>query len=251
MTRESWLKAHPYLQSIADLQAIVDRALALVQVPAAAIPSFDNYREDFYAGIPLLDSASAAVDVTEASQATERMMTRLAQEPLPVSLAAQCTARDEGLVRYIGSTVLSRHLAAVVSAFGQWRDEDRWLRNHCPTCGGLPAMAQLSGSDPGRQRLLSCGCCRTRWRYRRASCPFCEAQENEHQQRVVAIEGDAAVRIDHCGACRAYIKTYVGDGDEQLMLADWTSLHLDVLAKQRGLERLAASLFELPVITAS
>jgi hypothetical protein len=30
-----------------------------------------------------------------------------------------------------------------------------------------------------------------------------------------------------------------------VLLADWTSLHLDVLARDRGLKRLAASLYEL------
>lgn len=36
------------------------------------------------------------------------------------------------------------------------------------------------------------------------------------------------------------------EGDfETLFLADWTSLHLDVIASDRGLKRLAASLYEL------
>jgi FdhE protein len=30
-----------------------------------------------------------------------------------------------------------------------------------------------------------------------------------------------------------------------VLLADWTSLHLDVLAKDRGLKRLADSLYDL------
>lgn len=36
-----------------------------------------------------------------------------------------------------------------------------------------------------------------------------------------------------------------GEGSEGVLLADWTSLHLDVIARDRGLKRLAASLYEL------
>ncbi|MGH7304094.1 MAG: formate dehydrogenase accessory protein FdhE [Candidatus Rokuibacteriota bacterium] len=64
---------------------------------------------------------------------------------------------------------------------------------NCPTCGSAPAMGQLSGADPGRQRFLSCGGCGTRWRYRRTQCPFCE---NDSQRfAVLAVQGEAGLRI--------------------------------------------------------
>jgi FdhE protein len=131
----------------------------------------------------------------------------------------------------------------VVEAFGHWRDEERWLRRYCPTCGSLPAMAQLAGVEPTRQRLLSCGCCGTRWRYRRTQCPFCE--NDGHRLSGIKVEGEPGLRIDHCGACLGYLKTYDGQGQEELLLADWTSLHLDLVAHERGLKRLAASLYDL------
>ena len=102
---------------------------------------------------------------------------------------------------------------------------------------------QLVGVDPGRQRFLVCGGCGTRWRYRRTQCPFCE---NDSQRlAVLGVEGEAGLRIDYCEACKGYLKTYDGQGDEAVLLADWTSLHLDVLAHDRGLERLATSLYDL------
>jgi FdhE protein len=105
-------------------------------------------------------------------------------------------------------------------------------------------MARLVGVDPGRRRLLSCGCCGTRWRYRRIGCPFCESAD-EHRLSALAIEGEKYLRIDYCQSCRAYLKTYSGEGCETFFLADWTSLHLDVIARDRGLKRLANSLYEL------
>jgi FdhE protein len=105
-------------------------------------------------------------------------------------------------------------------------------------------MGQLVGKDPGRLRLLSCGCCRTRWRYRRTGCPFCENRD-DHRLSVLDIDGEDGLRIDYCETCRGYLKTYSGEGNEGVLLADWTSLHLDIVARDRGLKRLAGSLFEM------
>jgi FdhE protein len=105
-------------------------------------------------------------------------------------------------------------------------------------------MAQLVGKDPGRKRLLSCGCCGTRWQFKRTACPFCDGQD-EHRLAVVAVEGEGGLRIDYCEACGGYLKTYDGEGSESVLLADWTSIHLDVIARDRGLTRRAASLYDL------
>ena len=147
-----------------------------------------------------------------------------------------------GLLRYLAWTAVARYLRPVVSAFGAWRDEERWMRRYCPTCGSLPAMAQLVGVEPGRMRLLACGCCGTRWQWKRTGCPFCET--DTQRLASVAIEGEPRLRIDHCATCSGYLKTYDGQDDEALLLADWSSLHLDLIAQDRGLSRLAASLYE-------
>jgi hypothetical protein len=49
----------------------------------------------------------------------------------------------------------------------------------------------------------------------------------------------------YCEKCQGYLKTYEREGNEVVLLADWTSLHLDLLARDRGLKRLAASLYEV------
>jgi FdhE protein len=103
-------------------------------------------------------------------------------------------------------------------------------------------MAQLSGIDPGRMRFLVCSSCTTRWRYSRTGCPFCDT--DTRRIAVVTVEGEGGLRLDSCEACRGYLKTYDGQGEEAVLLADWTSLHLDVIARDRGLERRASSMFE-------
>lgn len=94
-------------------------------------------------------------------------------------------------------------------------------------------MAQLTGADPGRLRFLSCRCCGNRWRYRRTGCPFCR-DKDDHLLAVVAVEGQAGLRIDYCEQCRGYLKTYDGEGSERVLLADWTSIQLDMIALDRG-----------------
>jgi FdhE protein len=103
-------------------------------------------------------------------------------------------------------------------------------------------MAQLVGVDPGRIRLLSCGCCATRWQFKRTGCPFCETDAQRLMS--VTIDAEPGLRIDHCESCGGYLKTYDGQGYEKLLLSDWSSLHLDLIAHDRGLKRMAASLYE-------
>jgi FdhE protein len=256
MTLDAWLARHPYLQPVAALQARVDDAAAELDVPPAHTPRWDDYADDFHAGVPILQSARAGVDLSELDELLLRLVHRLGSAPLPGNLADRCRElegslrRNEdpgahaGLIRYLRGTVLPRHLSGLAGAFAAWRDDERWLRNYCPVCGEPPAMAQLAGKDPGRLRLLSCGCCRTRWRYRRTGCPFCE-ERDDHVLSVVDVEGENGLRIDYCNSCRGYLKTYDGEGSEHVLLADWTSLHLDFVARTRGLKRLAASLYDV------
>jgi len=269
MTRNPWLEAHAYLGPVAGLCAEVERAAEGIELLHAHIPDWDDYRVDFLAGVPLLSSAGAAVDLEPGGRMAAALLERLASESSSGSLADETRALDAelrlepdlsrrivdfllgddtltprvpGLLRYLGWTAMARFLRPVVEGFAAWRDEERWLRSYCPTCGSLPAMAQLAGADPGRMRLLACGCCGTRWQFKRTGCPFCEA--DSQRLASVTIQGEPGLRIDHCESCGGYIKTYDGQGNETLMLSDWSSLHLDLIAYDRGLKRLAASLYE-------
>ena len=60
-----------------------------------------------------------------------------------------------------------------------------------------------------------------------------------------AIDRERGLRLDHCETCGGYLKTYDGEGSEAVLLADWTSLHLDFIARDRGLTRMAGSLYDL------
>jgi len=273
LTLDGWLERHAYLRPVAQLCAQIERAAAGLDAESPRPPDWDDYADDFREGVPLLRSLGAAIDLEPAGRMVGALLERVAADspdgggkiaseasalaselrtlPESPSLVAAWLLGDEafeppspGLLRYVGWTATARYLFPLVDAFARWRDEEKWHRKYCPTCGSAPAMAQLVGVDPGRQRFLCCGGCGTRWRYRRTQCPFCE---NDSQRlSVVAVEGEGGLRIDFCEACKGYLKTYDGQGNEAVLLADWTSLHLDLLALDRGLKRMAASLYELP-----
>jgi len=268
MTRDIWLARHPYLQPVADLQGVIDSSADEIVVPTQVIPDWKAYVDDFIAGVPLLMSSSGAIDLNPAEVMLPSLVRKLASRRLPQELIPQISVlgaelwndkhspsralawlldKDSfstvhpGLLQYLGWTVLSRYLCRVVTAFANWRDEERWLRNYCPTCGSPPGMAQFVGVEPDRLRLLCCGCCATRWRYRRTQCPFCE--RDDHRLAGFAIEG-SLLRIDYCEACGGYLKTYHGESSETLLLADWMSIHLDIAACDKGLKRFAGSLYK-------
>jgi FdhE protein len=119
---------------------------------------------------------------------------------------------------YLGWTVLARYLRPVVDNFATWRNEKR--------------------------RLLACGRCKSRWWFQRIGRPFCDV-ENGHRLRVLTVEEEGGLRIEYCNSSGGYLETYDGQGSESVLLADWTSIHLDLIASDRGLKRFGASLYEL------
>jgi FdhE protein len=249
----------------------VERAASSISPANPSALTLNDYRDDFLRGVPLLHSSAIAIDWTPVERSIPAIVENLASSFLPGNLTEEARTlcaelradpraqrhivawlllQDDfvfacpALLRYLGWAAMSRYLHLVTGAFERWRNEDQWLRSYCPTCGSLPAMSQLVGVDQARQRLLCCGCCGTRWQYRRTRCPFCEIAEDDRLGALM-IEGESGLRIDYCKSCQGYLKTYAGEGSESVLLADWTSIHLDLVACDRGLKRLAASLYEL------
>ena len=271
MTNEAWLEKHPYLRPLADLQETIKVTVASVPLPIPKIPRWDDYINDFQDGVPLLRSTSVAIDFKPLVTPMITAVQALASKSLPEMLAENIRnlevelqrketessptltclidkhsfpSGQSGLLRYLGWMLLARYFSDLVSAFGVWREEESWLRSYCPMCGALPAMAQLVGIEHGRMRVLCCGQCRTHWNYHRVGCPFCGIEDDQRMGHL-AVEGETILRIDYCEACSGYLKTYDGAGAESLFLADWTSLHLDIVACDRGLRRFADSLYQI------
>lgn len=276
---EKWIEANPYLLPIAHVQEIVARAAAAPSgsAPAVGEPPPESYREEHARGVPLMRSESFRVDLGPAADALDRIVTALAEatDIAPELRTEARTLKDQysaapeeradalrwlvdgapperapaqaGLVRFLGWAALRAALAPQLAAYDAWRGagtSEKWMQGHCPACGSQPAVARLSPGDVMRQRSLICACCGSEWKFRRIGCPHCGNDVSDRLQ-ILEIEGDEPLRIDACEECKGYVKTYAGNDPRHVALADWTTLHLDLVAQERGYTRLGASLVEL------
>jgi FdhE protein len=115
-------------------------------------------------------------------------------------------------------------------------DPEASLTIHCPICGSLPALNLLKGEAGKRYSL--CSVCGYEWRINRISCAVCGNKEPGTLQYFYG-EGEEAYRIDLCDECHHYIKTidYRNIEAPDSSLEDLATLHLDVVAVQKGYQR--------------
>src|SRR5687768_2963105 len=106
MTPDRWFEAHSYLRPLADLAAQVDRAAAGIDVLAARISDWEDYRADYLAGVPLLTSADAGVDLEPGGRMAGALLERLASGSSG-TFAAEVRALDTHLRR---RPQVSRHI---------------------------------------------------------------------------------------------------------------------------------------------
>jgi FdhE protein len=113
---------------------------------------------------------------------------------------------------------------------------DTWEKNSCPICGSLPHLSLLK-EEVGKRSLL-CSYCGYSWRTDRLSCPFCDNKDQDALHYFYG-EGEKIYRIDLCDKCHQYIKTIDTRtiGDEDMNLEDLATLHLDLLASEKGYKR--------------
>ena len=270
--QQLWIESHPYLKEVAEFQQSVTNAFAELPFRSISVPEWNRCIDQYRDGVPLLDNSGASLDYTLAAGEILLAGTTLLRKdtsPEPVAIAATDLAKYleaskenrntavtwvqdgespcppqavAGLLRVLGWRAITRALAPVLSSYAEWRNEDNWMRGYCPVCGTLPPLAHLApgGMQP---RLLACACCHSIWHYRRIGCPFCE-NEDPTQLGIFTIEQEPLFRLDTCRECNGYLKTCLGESDLELHLSDWSTLHLDILARQHHLKRKSSSFFE-------
>jgi hypothetical protein len=113
-----------------------------------------------------------------------------------------------------------------------------WWEGYCPVCGAWPVLAEYVGLE--RKRQLRCGRCGTGWAIPMLRCAFCD--ETDHERLgYLAPDGDEEVRkVEVCNTCKGYVKaltTVRSLAPWAILLDDLTTVHLDVVAIERGYER--------------
>jgi FdhE protein len=154
--------------------------------------------------------------------------------------AGEQIAADRGLDKQVLSFLIQNSIRPSIEAgMEQLRNEldpETWRKSHCPVCGSLPSLNLLQGE--GGKRYSLCSYCGYQWRMDRLSCPFCNNKEQESLKYFYG-EGEETCRIDLCDNCHHYIKTidYRNLEASDPSLEDLATLHLDVVAVQKGYKR--------------
>ncbi len=111
-----------------------------------------------------------------------------------------------------------------------------WNRGYCPVCGSFPELSLLRGKVG--QRWLRCGFCAAEWRFSRATCPFCDSQE-EGDSEIFFVEGREHERIEACHNCKRYVagldmRSFVDEIVPEVM--NISLMHLDAVVQKKGFQ---------------
>ncbi|NLZ27640.1 MAG: formate dehydrogenase accessory protein FdhE [Firmicutes bacterium] len=278
VTIEEWVKERPYLKEIAQLQKTIETVIKKSGGEAITpyVPG-EDVLDEFKRGIPILKTGEnlagfmkdvetlivKMIDalviaslpgqiITQSLQAKaafaekEDLVGRLVAEVVKDS-SVKDSKKDlaevsEGFLLFLVWSAFSHVLEPLKEKVSVLLEEDPWLRGYCPVCGQLPAMAHLVKTEKGRERDLVCGCCRMHWRYKRMGCPYC-GNEDQGTLEIIGLDEEPDLRIDICKECEGYLKTYIGEGRELVALTDWSTLHLDLVAKKQGFKRIGYQMY--------
>jgi FdhE protein len=141
-------------------------------------------------------------------------------------------------LRLFGENSLKPAFRAFQAEISQIVDLAGWRRGLCPICGSPPTLAEVQGKEGARR--LRCGLCAAGWPYPRVRCAFC-ANTDPLTLGTLSLEGEAEkYRVQTCGVCHGYLKvvvTFDPIPEDLLAIEDLMTLHLDLIAAERGYSR--------------
>ncbi len=143
---------------------------------------------------------------------------------------------DRKVFSFFSQESIRPSIEAGVEKISNELDTETWMKDFCPICGSLPSLSLLK-EEVGKRYLL-CSFCGYQWRNSKLICTFC-GNKDQDSLRYFYGEGEEIYRIDTCEKCHQYIKTIDQRNIEfiDLVLEDLATLHLDLLASQKGYKR--------------
>ena len=144
---------------------------------------------------------------------------------------------DMGILSFLVKASVRPSLEAQMEQLKRIIDLETWLKRNCPICGSLPYIAELR--DEGGKKYFRCSFCGCQWRWERLACPYCQNRTIDALHYFYS-EEEEAYRVDLCDQCKGYIKTVDSrklDYEPDLDLEDVITIHLDLLAIEKGYKR--------------
>ena len=159
----------------------------------------------------------------------------LAGRPESVAIKAEAIGVDAGQLATVLRLTALPVLAKFADALADLRSGARRDYGYCPTCGSWPLLAESRGLE--QLRYLRCGLCATAWEGSRFRCLYC-ANEDHRSLGYFHVEGEEdRCRAASCDECHGYVKvisTLSALSAPQLLVTDLATLHLDLVAADRG-----------------
>ena len=280
---QALVKLNPALAAAADLQKAIVAVLYAAPAPTRPIVlPLQRARDKLRQGVPLLHGENVYLDDAFIRDVFGRLVNLLQGRPDTVDKAAAVAAaayehrlhvehavaeafvnHREHLDQVALEAGVSPELLAmlaqlsarpILKAYGEHLGPaldaglDAWSRGYCPVCGAWPGLAELRGAE--QLRHLRCLRCGADWTVTRLFCPFC-ANDDHDSLGYFQAEGERRFRVDVCRRCGGYLKagsSFDASPPEFLMLDDLASVHLDVVALDRGQHRPAEPGFRLELI---
>jgi FdhE protein len=159
----------------------------------------------------------------------------LAGRPEAIHTRADALGLDAGLTATVLRLTLFPVLASINSVLQPLRERITWQYGFCPTCGSWPILGEFRGME--QTRVLRCGLCAGAWEFERLRCTYCGTTDHR-QLGYFHVEGEEGkYRAVTCDVCRGYgkmLSTFTALSPTQLLAADVATLHLDLVAAERG-----------------
>ncbi|MGA7145442.1 MAG: formate dehydrogenase accessory protein FdhE [Desulfobacterales bacterium] len=154
----------------------------------------------------------------------------LASDVQAIETSAKALNIDSPVLALLLKLALRPALTGIAQVVLKQVNLSHWHYGHCPVCGSMPRLADLSGE--GGKRRLHCSLCEAAWPYPRLRCPFCE-NDNREELVYLQAEKEKGLRVDLCGRCNHYLKTIdlrELAGPIIVPLDDTATWHLDIIA---------------------
>lgn len=149
-----------------------------------------------------------------------------------IEASAEALNVDSSVLTLLARLSLRPPLLIITQAISERLDLSPWNYGHCPVCGSVPGIGDLSGE--GGKRSLHCSLCETVWSFPRLRCPFCE-NDNREELSYLRAENEDYLRVDICRRCNNYLKTIdLREISDPIILPldDVATWHLDIIANK-------------------
>ena len=159
----------------------------------------------------------------------------LAGQPQSVHERAEGLGLDVPLTASVLSLTLFPVLVPIRAGLEPLLSASSWTEGYCPACGSFPMLGEFRGLE--QIRFLRCGLCAAEWQFPRLRCPCCGNQDHRQLGYLHAQGEEGKCRSGTCEECRQYVKmvsTLTPLSPLQLLVTDVATVHLDLLAAERG-----------------